>query len=126
MSTILHTTDPRVNYIMGTQGIENDFYNLCIQDYIPLDKVDYTFTQKGNTYPLSYMHIDNIEDGYDWFKYKYPKLPDELCEVMSKYHFGDELKTPEVEHEVKIEVVEKEEPPLITKIEYKTTEIGFK
>ena len=45
--------------------------------------------------------------------------------VKNQKIINPELKTPEIKEEVKVDVVEKAEP-VITKIEYKTTEIEFK
>ena len=38
---------------------------------------------------LSYMKVNNVEEGAEWYKTEFPKLPDELCEIMGRWNWGE-------------------------------------
>ena len=38
---------------------------------------------------LSYMKVNNVEEGAEWYKAEFPKLPDELCEIMGRWNWGE-------------------------------------
>lgn len=38
---------------------------------------------------LSYLSVKSVEEGIEWYKKEFPKLPDELYPMMSRWNFGD-------------------------------------
>ena len=38
---------------------------------------------------LSYMNVKNVEEGADWYKTEFPKLPDDLCDIMARWNWGE-------------------------------------
>jgi len=38
---------------------------------------------------LSYMNVKNVEEGSDWYKQEFPKLPDDLCDIMARWNWGE-------------------------------------
>jgi len=38
---------------------------------------------------LSYLQVKSIEEGSDWYKQQFPKLPDDLCDIMARWNWGD-------------------------------------
>ena len=38
---------------------------------------------------LSYMNVKNVEEGADWYKKEFPKLPDDLCDIMARWNWGE-------------------------------------
>lgn len=38
---------------------------------------------------LSYLKVKSIEEGSDWYKQQFPKLPDDLCDIMARWNWGD-------------------------------------
>ena len=49
------------------------------EDAIELDKRD----------NLSYMNVNNIEEGVEWYKRNFPKVPDDLYPIMARWNWGD-------------------------------------
>ena len=59
--------------------------------YVPLTEKDKENTKHIDPLPLSFLQIQegDIESGIEWYKSHYPKIPDELIEIMARYNFGD-------------------------------------
>ena len=43
---------------------------------------------KHHGLPLSYLQISTVEDGTEWYKNN-SKYPDEVCEMLARYEWGD-------------------------------------
>ena len=115
MSVILHTEDPRANYICGTQGDKVDRW-IQTKEITSMENMDYLIPlsapvipnedattlferteindelveqkEKPKVYPLSFLHIKTVEEGINWYKHHFPKLPDPYYEVLARYHWG--------------------------------------
>ena len=105
--------DPRLNYTVVPKPPQSDLgfledadpngegIGLCAnQVMLPIDKYDFyaplTDEVKQNTkheepLKLSFLQIKegDIESGIKWYRHYYPKIPDELVEIMARYNFGD-------------------------------------
>jgi hypothetical protein len=63
----------------------------------PIDKYDFYIplppevTNHDVPLPSSFLQIKEgeVEKGIDWYRRHYPKVPDELIEIMARYNFGD-------------------------------------
>jgi hypothetical protein len=57
----------------------------------PQEIEDYcnNFQNKMKQKQLSYLQVKSIEEGSDWYKQEFPKLPDDLCEIMARWNWGD-------------------------------------
>ena len=51
--------------------------------------------------PLSFIHIDNEEDGINWYKKNYPKIPDDLLPIIARYNWGDPITKKAIKNEKK-------------------------
>ena len=51
--------------------------------------------------PMSFLQIMNEIDGIDWYRNHYPKLPEELLPVISRYHWGEPITKKAVKNERK-------------------------
>ena len=38
---------------------------------------------------LSYLRDNSIEEGADWYRKEFPQLPDQICEIMARWNWGD-------------------------------------
>ena len=38
---------------------------------------------------LSYLRVNSIEEGADWYRNEFPQLPDQICEIMARWNWGD-------------------------------------
>ena len=107
------TDDSKANFMCGFEPkpIGNgDLISGGEKEIIGLDKVDYMLntetdepepefnnadiiakqnTQEDKQKTLSYLSVKSVEEGIEWYKKEFPKLPDELIPMMSRWNFGD-------------------------------------
>ena len=59
--------------------------------YIPLPPEVKENTKHNDPLPASFLQIKegDVDKGIDWYRKHYPKIPDELIEIMARYNFGD-------------------------------------
>lgn len=38
---------------------------------------------------LSYMKVKDVEEGSVWYRQEFPKLPDDLCDIMARWNWGE-------------------------------------
>ena len=94
--------DERLNYQFVKRPDEEPIPNGCCiiapnEEDIELDKVDYYVplpqgeTKHKQPLPLSFLQIrqGDVQSGIEWYKNHYPKVPDDLIEIMARYNFGD-------------------------------------
>jgi len=105
--SMLLTDDLRCNYICGSKGTQGDF---DMKDYKIADqnKIDYNIVkqeeaekeQESDTKPImddsldkrnsiSYMKVTSVEEGEEWYRQNFPKVPEDLYQLMSRWSFGD-------------------------------------
>eukprot|EP01045_Picozoa_sp_COSAG04_P007196 COSAG04_NODE_370_length_15729_cov_5.743506_9_plen_149_part_00 len=92
-------TDPKAGYTLVHP--EAGDYNPASVEWVSGDKVDYnlvapqSFAQKPGGQaglPMSYLQIKTVEAGTEWYKAN-TRYPDEVCEMMAKYEWGDLKRT---------------------------------
>ena len=54
-----------------------------------LDKEDDLPVELDKRDNLSYMNVNNIEEGVEWYKRNFPKVPDDLYPIMARWNWGD-------------------------------------
>lgn len=57
------------------------------KEEIPIYDIKKETEDKQKT--LSYLSVKSVEEGIEWYKKEYPKIPDELYPLMSRWNFGD-------------------------------------
>ena len=76
-------------------------YNPASVEWVSGEKLDYnlvapeSFERKPGGcvgLPMSYLQIETVEAGTEWYKAN-TKYPDEVCEMMAKYEWGDLSRT---------------------------------
>ena len=117
------SNDPRLNYtFMKQDKVEKDPTELT---FIPRDKFDYgVVVKKGKeetednvgssdeTLPISYTAIKNPTHGEDWYRKKYPNLPEDFYGVIARYTWGQPQTKKSVKNEKKkYEKKKKKNPP---------------
>lgn len=76
------------------------------------DKMDYevsadvlnekcNFKQHKEGLPLSYILIKTEEEGIEWYKKHYPKIPDDLLPIIARYSWGDPITKKGIKNEKK-------------------------
>ena len=103
------TDDPRLSYSIVSKPKDSDLgfldgsegCGICTNEHaVALDKYDYLVplsaeyaakTKHTEPLPLSFLQIKegDVEAGILWYKQHYPKVPDDLIEIMARYNFGD-------------------------------------
>ena len=113
--SVFLTDDPNLNYVCGSKGDDEDFKRLKENiEYIPADdsRIDYSFVsqeeaehdlkeevvdytelkEKGTSdkrKTLSFLNVSSVEEGVEWYRTNFPKVPEELLEPMARWNFGD-------------------------------------
>jgi len=89
------STDSKASYTLIDKNAED--YNPASVEWVPGSRVDYnlvapeSFEKKPGGHaglPMSYLQINSVEAGTEWYKAN-TKYPDEVCEMMAKYEWGD-------------------------------------
>tara|TARA_R110000822_G_scaffold15855_2_gene54329 strand:- start:2676 stop:3329 length:654 start_codon:yes stop_codon:yes gene_type:complete len=98
--------DAGVNYIFGKNKLDKSIHKSTIEDYdyqvpaIVLNGGDENGIHKDGL-PLSFLNIKTEQDGAIWYKQHYPKIPDDLIPIISRYHWGDPITKKSVKNERK-------------------------
>jgi len=50
---------------------------------------NHTIAVEDKSRKLSFLNCVNIEEGTEWYKKEFPEVPDELCEIMARWNWGD-------------------------------------
>lgn len=94
--SVMITDDPKLNYVCGSGGTQEDLEKLRTQFVRVQDGIDYSIVQKEHSdavvdgrNSLSFMNVKSIEEGIEWYRQNFPKVPDELLEPMARWNFGD-------------------------------------
>jgi hypothetical protein len=99
MQALYHATDPKASYTLLSPDAED--YNPASVEWVSGEKLDYnlvapvSFERKPGGcagLPMSYLQIKSVEAGTEWYKAN-SKYPDEVCEMMAKYEWGDLSRT---------------------------------
>ena len=92
-------SDPKASYTLLNPTVPEDYSPACI-DWVSPDKVDYNLmppeqdsrfvdsSVKNHGLPLSYLQIQTVEEGSEWYK-AHTRYPDLVCEMLARYEFGD-------------------------------------
>ena len=96
--SMLLTDDMRCNYVCGSKGTEGDFdMKDCKGELVDENKIDYNIikeekVEKGDfdkRDSISYMKVTSVEEGEEWYRQNFPKVPEDLYQLMSRWSFGD-------------------------------------
>ena len=96
VATFGDTDDPRLQFdFVKKDTIEQK----NLDDVVPSSNIDYLVPRdeeaikKGHhcDLPLSFLSIKEgqVEMGKEWYLMNYPKLPDEMAELLARYNWGD-------------------------------------
>jgi hypothetical protein len=117
--SMLNTTDPKANFICGSKGELTDLgldpNNIAPTriEYVDLRRVDYMIDKdvdidqdkdkEDKQKTLSYMNVNSVEEGIEWYKENYPKIPEDLFPIMARWNWGDigEMTKKEIKNDVK-------------------------
>ena len=106
-NVIIQSNDPSFNFTFLKGDDIDDFHKL--PEIIGLSQYDYSFKRDDGTdtrlpslTPASLlMSSSNLEDTEEWYRQKYPNLPDEYHGIMARYSTGQLLTKKEVKNTIK-------------------------
>lgn len=101
-----NSVDNKLSYTFGKGEIN------ILDEYADIDKYDYVITpdilnekckykEHKESLPLSFLQIDNEEDGIIWYMKHYPRIPDELYPIIARYHWGEPITKKGIKNEKK-------------------------
>tara|TARA_R110000796_G_scaffold94086_2_gene198814 strand:+ start:367 stop:831 length:465 start_codon:yes stop_codon:yes gene_type:complete len=110
--TYICATDSRFNYTFCKE--EDIKENNNLPDVIGREMIDYGIViAKGEdeteessgtldtVAPLSYAMIDNTEQGEEWYRQKFPNLPEDFYGIIARYQWGQPQTKKSIKNEVK-------------------------
>lgn len=117
-NVIIQSNDPAFNFTFLKGDDIDDFHQL--PEIIGLDQYDYSFKRDDGSEarlpsltPTSLlMSAGNLEDAEEWYRQKYPNLPDEYHGIMARYSTGQLLTKKEVKNTIKKSNKKKKELPV--------------
>ena len=93
-------SDDRASYSLLNPEAMDDYSPACLE-WVDPHQLDYNLmpppefgekyeecTVKHKGVPMSYLQIKTVEEGAEWYKAT-SKYPDEVCEMLSRYEWGD-------------------------------------
>ena len=100
---LMVTDNSRCNYMCGSKGLVEDMkqqtagvdyvrtndpsidYNIVEQELV--DKEELDIEDKRNS--LSFMNVKNVDEGVEWYRQHFPKVPEDLYPIMARWNWGD-------------------------------------
>ena len=136
---MLITNDSKCNYLCGFSPEPELIANNL--EIVEFDKVDYMISNEpepelpiikgmneNNTNDkqktLSYLSVKSVEEGIEWYRKEFPKLPEEILPLMSRWNFGDLKDETKKSIKNKRKKINKKQKPVF-KIEQKPVVITF-
>ena len=103
---LLHNpSDPNLSYTIGLnkENNENELSFIEQFDYqVPIESINKTAKVKHSQgLPISFLQVENEEEGIEWYSQHYPKLPDDLLPIIARYHWGEPLTKKAIKNEKK-------------------------
>ena len=83
--SIVSSEDP----IYKTSGSILDSMRENVKTPQEIDDYCNNFENNMKQKKLSYMSVKNVDEGAEWYKNEFPKLPDELCDIMARWNWGE-------------------------------------
>lgn len=118
---LYNPTAPQLTYTIGT-GKEQKLVELEKYDYeVPAEILNEKRTDGKEIHkeglPLSFIQINNEKDGIEWYRKHYPKIPDDLLSIISRYHWGEPITKKAIKNEKKkiMKKVKKDGLKILTK-----------
>ena len=125
------TTDPKCDYICGSKGSAEDLQRIhdnC--QLISSEQVDYNIGKAQEDHhqqtldkreSMSFMSVKTVEEGIEWYRQNFPKIPEDLLEPMARWNFGDlsEITKKDVKNDKK-RIKQGKKPKVVKGLEVKT------
>ena len=97
-------TNNKINFTFGTADeTEKEYTTRDKFDFqVPAEIINKKAKVKHKTsLPLSFIQIRTEEEGIEWYKTNYPKIPDDLLPIIARYHWGEPITKKAIKNERK-------------------------
>jgi len=84
-----YTTDNIQELKKSGKYIEDLMNKVKSQEQIEKDCANFEKDINDKKNSLSFLNVKSVEEGADWYKQQFPKLPDEFAEIMGRWNWGD-------------------------------------
>ena len=74
--------EEKIDYDFGTEGEETDLRKLS-EVAVDTLRMDY-----GAEHPISFLMVNSVEEGVDWFERNHPEYPEYLIDVLAEFNWG--------------------------------------
>jgi hypothetical protein len=103
---LYNPTDEKLCFTFGKNDEDTKLIDIDKFDYeVPAEILNEKRTDGKTLHkdglPLSFIQIDNEVDGVEWYKKHYPKIPDDLLSIISRYHWGEPITKKAIKNEKK-------------------------
>tara|TARA_R110000803_G_scaffold11657_2_gene34687 strand:- start:4188 stop:4730 length:543 start_codon:yes stop_codon:yes gene_type:complete len=100
---MINELDPKLEYMIGKETQEKDITSFSNMDYqVPPEILNQTSKiQHKEGLPLSFLQVKTEEEGLEWYKGHFPKIPDELLPIICRYHWGEPITKKSIKNEKK-------------------------
>tara|TARA_R100000541_G_scaffold11969_3_gene20230 strand:- start:1642 stop:2091 length:450 start_codon:yes stop_codon:yes gene_type:complete len=94
---MLYTNDSKANFVCGVGKVkeESEVEKVEITD---ISKYDYAIgtnpiedsdTTEDKRKLISYLTVNSIEEGIEWYRTQFPQIPEDLYPIMARWNWGD-------------------------------------
>ena len=102
---LINPTDDKMSYCF-VKNKEEEMISTDPLDYnIPAEVLNKKRTDGKEPHkeglPLSYIQITTEEEGVEWYKKHYPKIPDDLLPIIARYNWGEPITKKGIKNERK-------------------------
>ena len=93
---LINEIDSKLNFTIGDKIDNTEYTMLNYVDYeVPAKVLNDKRTDGDEPHkdglPLSFLQIQTEEEGIEWYKLNYPKIPEDLLPIIARYHWGDKI-----------------------------------
>ena len=102
---LINPTNDKMSYVFGLEKEEE----LISSDNVDFEVPPEVLNEKRNDgkklhkegLPLSFIQIKTEEEGVEWYKKHYPKIPTDLLPIIARYHWGEPITKKGIKNERK-------------------------
>lgn len=110
--TYICCNDERLNYVFTRKIdadedpslpmiIERDLFDYGVVIKKGEEPTEESYGTLDEVVPLSYAQIKHPEQGEEWYKAKYPNLPDEFAGILARYTWGQKFTRKQIKNQTK-------------------------
>lgn len=121
---LVSEVNPMLSFCFGKNPVPETTLGSFVDYKIPAEVINQSAKVKHTEgLPLSFIQIETEEQGIEWYKIHYPKIPDDLLPIIARYHWGKPITKKGLKNERK--KIEKNLSKRGLSVEHKKVSISF-